>query len=106
MQQIQNHHALHFEHKYQELSEEAATGGSLKQGVIKSIAKFTVKHLRQNLFFHKVAELRPATIIKNRLWHSFFPVSFAKFSKTPFKQSASRRLLLKVRTYMKNVEVK
>ena len=104
MQQIQNHHALHFEHKYQELSEEAATGGSLKQGVIKSIAKFTVKHLRQNLFFHKVAELRPATIIKNRLWHSFFPVSFAKFS--PFKQSASRRLLLKVRTYMKNVEVK
>ena len=30
-------------------------------------AKFTGKHLCQNLFFNKAADLRPATLLKKRL---------------------------------------
>ena len=38
--------------------------------------------------------LRPATLLKKRLFHRCFPVNFAKFLRTPFLQSTSRRLLL------------
>ena len=34
--------------------------------------------------FYKVAGLRPATLLKKRLWHRCFPVNFAKFLRTPF----------------------
>ena len=37
---------------------------------------------------------RPATLLKKRLWHWCFPANFVKFSRTPFSQSTSRRLLL------------
>ena len=39
--------------------------------------------------------LRPATLLKKRLWHRCFPVNFVKFLRTPFLQNASGRLLLK-----------
>ena len=55
-----------------------------KKGVRRNFAKFTGKHLSKSLFFNKVAGLRPATLLKKRLWHLCFPVSFAKFLKTPF----------------------
>ena len=45
--------------------------------------------------FNKVAGLRPATLLKKRLWHRCFPVNFAKFLRTPFLQNTSGRLLLK-----------
>ena len=35
-----------------------------KKGVLKNFAKFTGKHLCQSLFFNKVADLIPATIVK------------------------------------------
>ena len=35
-----------------------------KKDVLKNFAKFTGKHLRQSLFFNKVAGLRPATLLK------------------------------------------
>ena len=35
-------------------------------------------------FCYKVAGLRPATLIKKRLWHRCFPMSFAKFLRTSF----------------------
>ena len=38
--------------------------------------------------------LRPATLLKKRLWHRCFPVNFAKFLRTPFFQNTSGRLLL------------
>ena len=38
-----------------------------KKGVLRNFAKFTRKHLCQNLFFNKVAGLRPATLLKRRL---------------------------------------
>ena len=51
---------------------EAATGGVLYQ----------------SLFFNKVEALGPATLLKERLLHSCFPwcfpVTFAKFLRTPF----------------------
>ena len=67
---------------------------SLKQGVLKNFTKFAGKHLCQNLFFYKVVGLRPATLLKRRLWHRCFSVKFAKFLRKPFLQSTSGRLLL------------
>ena len=55
-----------------------------KKGVLRNFAKFTGKHLCQSLFFNKVAGLRPATLLKKRLWHRCFPINFAKFLRTPF----------------------
>ena len=57
--------------------------------VLRNFAKLTEKHLCQSLFFNKVAGLRPATLLKNRLWHRCFPVNFAKFQRTPFSQNTS-----------------
>ena len=57
---------------------------SLKEGVLRNLAKFTGKHLCQSLFFKKFAGLRPTTLLKKRLWHSCFPVNFAKFLRIPF----------------------
>ena len=34
--------------------------------------------------FNEVADLRPATLLKQRLWHRCFPVNFEKFLKTAF----------------------
>ena len=38
--------------------------------------------------------LRPATLLKKRVWRKCFPVNFAKFLGIPFLQSSSGRLLL------------
>ena len=35
-------------------------------------------------FFNKVVDLRPATLLKKRLWHRCLAVNFAKYLKTPF----------------------
>ena len=53
---------------------------SIKKGVLKNFATFTEKHLCQILFFNKV---RPATLLKKRLWHRCFAVNFERFLKTP-----------------------
>ena len=54
-----------------------------KKGFLKNFAKFTGKHVCQSLFFNRVADLRPATLFKKRLWYRRFSVNFAKFLKTP-----------------------
>ena len=36
------------------------------------------------LSFNKVAGLRPASLLKKRLWHMCFPVNFVKFLRIPF----------------------
>ena len=33
--------------------------------------------------FNKVVGMRPATLLKKRLWHRCFPVNFVKFLRTP-----------------------
>ena len=35
-----------------------------KKDIVRNFAKFTGKHLCQNLYFNKVAVLRPATLLK------------------------------------------
>ena len=65
-----------------------------KKGVLRSFAKFTGKQLCQSFFFNKVADLRPATLLKQRLYQRCFPVNFAIFLRTPFLQNTSGELLL------------
>ena len=38
----------------------------------------------------------PATLLKRWLWHSWFPVKFAKFLRTTFLQNSSGRLFLNI----------
>ena len=61
----------------------------MKKGVLRNFAKFTAKHPCQRLFFSKVAGLRPATLLKKRLWDRCFSVNFMKFLRTPFAQNTS-----------------
>ena len=55
-----------------------------KKGVLRNFAKFAGKHLCQSPFLNKVAGIRPATILKKRFRHRYFPVNFVKFLRTPF----------------------
>ena len=71
-----------------------------KKVVLRNFAKFTGNQLCQNLFFSKVAGLKPATLLKKRLWHRCFTVNFAKFLRTFFLIEHLRWLLLK-RVYWK-----
>ena len=63
---------------------------SIKRGVLRNFAKFKGKHLK------------PATLLKKRLWHRCFPVNFAKFVRTPFLQKTYGRPLLTVPTSNKS----
>ena len=56
---------------------EAATGY-----VLRNFVKFMGKHMFMTLFFNKVADLWPGTLLKMRLWHRCFSVNFAKFLRT------------------------
>ena len=67
---------------------------SVKVGLLRNFTKFTGKQLSQALFFDKVASLKPATLLKKRLWHMYFLVNFLKFIRTPFLLNTSGRLLL------------
>ena len=67
---------------------------SIKKLVLKNVAKFNGKHLCQSLFLNKVAGLRPATLLKKRLWYRCFPVNFAELLSTTFMRNTSGRLLL------------
>ena len=67
---------------------------SVKIRVLRNFANFTGKHLCQSLSFNKVAGLRPATLLKERLWRRCFPVNFAKFLRASFLQNTFGRLLL------------
>ena len=69
-------------------------GGVRWKGFLRNFAKFTGKHLCRSLFFNTVAALRPATLLKKRLWHRCFHVNFAKFLRTPFPTEYLWRLLL------------
>ena len=55
-----------------------------KKGVLRNFAKFTGKHLRQSLFFNKVAGLRPATSLKKETLAQVFSCEFCEISKNTF----------------------
>ena len=48
--------------------------------------------MRESLFL--VADPRPATLLKTRLWDSLFFINFGKFLRTPFLTEHLRWLLL------------
>ena len=83
---------LHFKNSKQRSSHRRC---SLRKGVLRNFAKFAGKHLCQSLFFNKATGLRPARLLKKRLWHLCFPLNFAKFIRTLFLQNTSGQLLLK-----------
>ena len=62
---------------------------SIGKSVLRNFVKFTGNHLCQSLFFNKVAGLRPATLLKKRLWHRCFALSFTKVLRTSFLQNTS-----------------
>ena len=55
-----------------------------EKGVLRNFTKLIGKHLYQSLFFNKVAGLRPATLLKKRLWRWYFPMNFVKLLRIPF----------------------
>ena len=55
---------------------------------------------RSGIFIINLKHMRPATLLKKRLWLRNFPVNFAKFLKTPFLQNISGRLLLMVEEHL------
>ena len=77
-----------------------------RKDFLRHFAKFAGKHLCQSLCFNKFADLRPATLLKKRLWHRFFPVNFAKFLKTPLFTQHLRQLLLFFVFFQKPVALK
>ena len=61
---------------------------------LRNFPKFKGKHLCWSLFFNKDSGLRSATLLNKRPQQRCFPVNFVKFSRTPFLQNTSRRILL------------
>ena len=55
-----------------------------KKGVVRNFAKVTGKHLCQSLLFDIDEGLRPATLLKRRLWHRCFSENFVEFLRTLF----------------------
>ena len=69
---------------YRQKSEAVVQRCSVRKGVLRNFEKFWGKYRCQNLLFNKVAGLRPATLLKRRLWNRCFPVHFSKFQRTTF----------------------
>ena len=55
-----------------------------KRGVLRNLVKFTGKHLRQSLFFNKIAGLRPATLAKKETLTQVLSCEFCEISKNTF----------------------
>ena len=70
---------------------------SVEIGPLEKFTKFTGKHLCQSLFLHKVADLRPAILLKKRLGYRCFPMNFEKLLRTSSLHSPSEQLLLCIR---------
>ena len=54
-----------------------------KKFVLKNFTKIHRKTPVPESFFNKIAGLKPATLLKKRLWHRCFPVNFVKYLITP-----------------------
>ena len=55
-----------------------------KKGVLRNFTNFAGKHLCQSLFLNIVAGLRPATLLKKRLWHRCFLMNLRNFKELLF----------------------
>ena len=68
---------------YWSLSSLQQSEAVVRKCFLKNFTEFTETHLCQSLFFNKVAGLRPATLLRKRLWHRCFSVNFVKFLRAP-----------------------
>ena len=66
-----------------------------EKGVLINFPKLTGKHLR----------LRPATLLKERLWHKCFPVTFAKFLRIPNLTEHPQWLLLGLQNNFRGIYI-
>ena len=66
---------------------------SLKK-VFWKISQNSQKNTCAGVSLIKLQAFRPATLLKERLWHMCFPVNFAKFWRKSFLQNTSGQLLL------------
>ena len=76
-----------------------------KIGFLKNFAEFIERHLCQSLFLNKITGLKPAILLKKKLWHRFFGVNFAKFFRTPFLKEHLRWLLLDYLFFTNFIEI-
>ena len=53
---------------------------------------------KKNYFVEHLPVILVSTLLKKSIWHRCFPVSFAKFLRTPFLENTSGRLLLSFST--------
>ena len=67
---------------------------SVIKGVLRNFVKFTQKHLCRVSFWIIKLQAEACNLLKKRVWHTCFPVNFAKFLRKPFLQNTSGRLLL------------
>ena len=70
---------------------------ALTGGVLKNFVKLTGKHLCQSLFFNKVTNLRPATLLKKRLRYTCFSGNFDKTLRTIFLQNFTDFFIVYIR---------
>ena len=72
--------------------------GVLQKCILTEFIKFTGKHQCMSFLFNKIADWRSATLLNKKLLNNCFPVSFAKFLRTPIYRNFYKRLLLKGQT--------
>ena len=77
---------------------EAATRGVLCKKVFLEISQNSQENTCGRVSFLINLQARPATLLKKRRWHRYFPVNFAKFLRTTFLQNFSVRLLLQLKS--------
>ena len=65
------------------------------KGYFQKFRKINSKTPVPEFFLNKTADLRPATLLKKRHWHRWFPVNYAKFLRTLFLLNISGQLFLK-----------
>ena len=91
--------------KSSETNAEAATRRcSVKIGVLNNFTKFTGKRMCQSFFFDKVAGLRPATLLKKRLWQSCFLWICEIFKNTFFYRTSPVAASENVQLYWQTLE--
>ena len=70
------------------------TEAAVRRCSVKKVSLEITQHLQENTcasvsILIKLQTLRPATLLKKRLWHKCFPVNVAKFLRIPFLKSTS-----------------
>ena len=73
-----------------------SSGGVLQKKCSQKFRKIHTQSLFNKvagLFLNKVTGLRPAALLKMRLWHKCFSVNLVKFSRTPLQNTSGRKLL-------------